>query len=735
MLSLITVLLYFTQQSSFASPQKDHWEPTNGPYSTIIYSMAANKAGHIFAGVTYYEYTDGLGVYRSTDNGETWEWKNNGLGYRAVFTLTVDSADYIFAGTPRDGIFRSKDNAETWEQVIPTDWPNPATYLWVSDLTVDTGSAVLATTSKGLLRSSDHGDNWDTVLSGSGGIIKIDRDNRIFLARDRLQRSTNQGVTWVTVDDGLPRGGFWALAITQTGDLFVSINNQIAGLYRSTDHGATWIRVLDENIESERLSVLSIGTDAFGNIFIGTTKGIYRSTNNGETWTSANEGIKIFNVAKVFVTTPTYTFTGTKFWGVFKTNDHGDLWRETNNGFPKSSVFGLVERPRFLFEDSCTFLVAVGSHTAGIVKSTDCGKRWLRGNFNLFPFDTQPLSVAVSKYNSLLISGWLNAGVRYSFDAIQWYTSPNVMTSNIWSVAIHETSSTYQVLLAGGFSRIARKTWNNPESWSVVLTTTTQVMVINTQLATHIFAGTLGEGVYCSSDHGLTWEQKNTGLTNTNVWSISIDDSGYVFAGTSDGIYQSTNNGANWTRVGLDLGPMPPTRALAQHPYTDAIFAAIGQSVHQSNDHGISWTQVGDNLPNDITSLLVDSYGRLLAGIIGNLGNINSPGYGIYQFITSPTAVEEKGGGIPTSFVLHQNYPNPWNPTTTIELEIPTLTAVDLKVYNTLGQLMMTAANGTYNVGHYQVTVDGSKWPSGIYFYVLHTDNALIDRKKMILIK
>ena len=56
-----------------ASAQSDFWQPTNGPNGGIAETVTVNSDGHLFAGIA------GSGVFRSMDNGETWEAINNGL--------------------------------------------------------------------------------------------------------------------------------------------------------------------------------------------------------------------------------------------------------------------------------------------------------------------------------------------------------------------------------------------------------------------------------------------------------------------------------------------------------------------------------------------------------------------------------------------------------------------------------------------------------------------------------
>ena len=89
---------------------------------------------------------------------------------------------------------------------------------------------------------------------------------------------------------------------------------------------------------------------------------------------------------------------------------------------------------------------------------------------------------------------------------------------------------------------------------------------------------------------------------------------------------------------------------------------------------------------------------------------------------------------MPDKFVLSQNYPNPFNPTTRIDYQIPIKGLVILKVYDVLGKEVVTLMNEVKNSGSYTVEFNGSKLPSGTYFYRLEAGDYL-DVKKMILLK
>jgi beta-glucosidase len=85
------------------------------------------------------------------------------------------------------------------------------------------------------------------------------------------------------------------------------------------------------------------------------------------------------------------------------------------------------------------------------------------------------------------------------------------------------------------------------------------------------------------------------------------------------------------------------------------------------------------------------------------------------------------------SYALYQNYPNPFNPKTTINYDLPDYSHVILTVYNMLGQKVEELVNQTQRSGHYSVQFNGSKLPSGIYYYRLEVDKYIAVRKMLLL--
>ncbi len=97
-------------------------------------------------------------------------------------------------------------------------------------------------------------------------------------------------------------------------------------------------------------------------------------------------------------------------------------------------------------------------------------------------------------------------------------------------------------------------------------------------------------------------------------------------------------------------------------------------------------------------------------------------------------SVEELDLPISKSFSLEQNYPNPFNPETVIRFNLPSQSAVTLKVYNVLGQEVSTLINSTISAGYKEVRFNGAGLSSGIYFYTLQAEG-FSQSHKMVLLK
>ncbi len=152
-------------------------------------------------------------------------------------------------------------------------------------------------------------------------------------------------------------------------------------------------------------------------------------------------------------------------------------------------------------------------------------------------------------------------------------------------------------------------------------------------------------------------------------------------------------------------------------------------------------TTIGNNFTVGITSDTVDQY---YPSVVLHNGKIYTAWQAegtiwanIIDFNNPPVSVEGRTTGIPKSFHLFQNYPNPCNPTTTIKYEIPRRSHVRLVIYNLLGEEIVTLENNEVLPGIHEVQWDGKDSKggdvsSGIYLYRLSV-NGYAQTRKMVL--
>ena len=106
------------------------------------------------------------------------------------------------------------------------------------------------------------------------------------------------------------------------------------------------------------------------------------------------------------------------------------------------------------------------------------------------------------------------------------------------------------------------------------------------------------------------------------------------------------------------------------------------------------------------------------------------------QFVAS--ALEEILSGLPEAFALAQNYPNPFNPNTTLRYTLPHPARGSIRVYNLLGQEVVTLVQGWLDMGFHEVIWDGQdshgrSVASGIYFAVFASARKILTRKMVLL--
>jgi beta-glucosidase len=148
---------------------------------------------------------------------------------------------------------------------------------------------------------------------------------------------------------------------------------------------------------------------------------------------------------------------------------------------------------------------------------------------------------------------------------------------------------------------------------------------------------------------------------------------------------------------------------------------------------GVADVLFGDFSPRGVLS---HSWPRSMAQLPINIGDaVYDPLYPYgYGLTYSTTPVNGRQKELPGRFFLDQNFPNPFNPSTTITFNIPVRSFVTLKVFNMLGREVSMLVNGELQPGTYTREMNGESLPSGVYLYRLEA-GSYTDTKRCLMVK
>ncbi|MFZ1518369.1 MAG: T9SS type A sorting domain-containing protein [Ignavibacteriaceae bacterium] len=230
-------------------------------------------------------------------------------------------------------------------------------------------------------------------------------------------------------------------------------------------------------------------------------------------------------------------------------------------------------------------------------------------------------------------------------------------------------------------------------------------------------------------DKGIAWIGTYSQFTSTGSTLIRLD-----------------SNTGNYTIFKHDLGwPFPGEHVYPRLVTPDGKLWLMYDSEYPSTEAGLCWydgVNVGvipsspggipqwGGLPN---SNIRELEYKAVTGGYELWMSCKGRGIAVLTVKDGTTAVENEKE-LPTDFVLSQNYPNPFNPGTKISWQSPVNSHQLLKVYDILGNEIITLVDEYKSAGKYEIDFNASALPSGIYFYQLQA-GSFVETKKMILMK
>jgi photosystem II stability/assembly factor-like uncharacterized protein len=250
--------------------------------------------------------------------------------------------------------------------------------------------------------------------------------------------------------------------------------------------------------------------------------------------------------------------------------------------------------------------------------------------------------------------------------------------------------------------------------------------------------GTNLSKVYRSTNLGSAWTSSATpSLNSYSLWFNNATTG--MLGGAAGAVNKSTDGGATWTAAtAAGTGSVLGVAGISGNEF----WAASGTNVYYSANLGTSWTSAAKNGYTGAVALNAMSF---VAGPAGSTwgwaagGDVTVPNSAIVRYRRIITGVAANTAEVPTVYALDQNFPNPFNPTTTIRFALPEQANVSLKVYNVLGQEIATLVNDQLPAAFHNIVWagkngSGAQVASGLYFYRIQT-GTFMQTRKMLLIR
>ena len=197
----------------------------------------------------------------------------------------------------------------------------------------------------------------------------------------------------------------------------------------------------------------------------------------------------------------------------------------------------------------------------------------------------------------------------------------------------------------------------------------------------------------------------------------------------------SNNRAAEGSFVASDFSFENRAAIAVNDSISGEIYASANENILKSEDYGKSFN-IYKTLDDTVTGLFFDSHAQTLyASTADKILSISAKGTS-HHVIKQVELLnfEEENPELPKRLTLGDNYPNPFNPATTIRYSLPQATHVELSLYNVTGRKLATLQRGMKSAGKHSLLVDMSGYAGGVYFYRIETEWQRLSRK-MVLIK
>jgi photosystem II stability/assembly factor-like uncharacterized protein len=403
------------------------------------------------------------------------------------------------------------------------------------------------------------------------------QDKTVFIiVRGNLLRSTNGGLTWKRIVNGLDnRGNLVSLAISSHSKQFLFLSSDRDGIYKSQNGGSSWLKV-NSGLGSLSISLLAMSADNNQVIFAAGTKDrLYRTINGGQSWHQVRSDAS--RITAITTVPKKHILIGNEQGVVNLSNDDGNSWSQSFQFSNSGAITAIAVSPNFAFDQ--TFFV--GTRTGGIFRTTNGGNSF----------------VAVS-------NGVSDKSIRSIVISPNYRTDSTIFAST-WNEAIFQSSNRGNTWTkySQGITKVPQADRYKEPHFSNL-----KISKAFAQDKT-IFLGGF-DGLFKSINSGIAWRQLDT-LSTKLIMSIALspaynNDSTLAICTYVWGIYKSINKGMTWTAINKGFPSNFRHSHIAFSPNyrsDNTIFISGGiNQISQSIDRGNNWSVFKlSNVSNVIT--------------------------------------------------------------------------------------------------------------------------------------
>ncbi|HWP84922.1 MAG TPA: hypothetical protein VNN17_07015, partial [Terriglobia bacterium] len=437
--------------------------------------------------------------------GAAADWEPQGPSTATVLALEADpgTRGRFLAGTYFGGLYETRNGGASWSP-IPTEFSTFSVFAIAFDIRFPS-TVYAGTFNGGVYKSQDGGRTWRAVNEG-------------------LQ---DRNVLALAVDPYQPSG---VLALTGTG------------LYRSADAGEHWAAVEIEPLRGVGMRCIAFDPRKPGWVYLGSEgKGVFRSRDGGITWEQFAEGMGDQSVNSLAFSNQSKRklYASTSQGYAFKLLPEETTWRKLSiwPGEPPGQV-------RYVLPHPATINVLYAATDAGVYLSLDDGSSWT------LRLPQIASMVKSDVFGETFFAVNVAGGLQYTADLGRTWKGSQDGLQNIFvgALAVVQDQGLTTVFAGtehGVFSRAgSNAAWRLPTMERRVF-----ALLPDANQRGTLLAGTEGHGVWMTNDGGETWRQTSAGMVPPFVYSIdsSRQGSSRLYAGTSAGLFRSTDHGQNWT--------------------------------------------------------------------------------------------------------------------------------------------------------------------------------------------